>query len=327
MTNPGQTLSLFGDDPTPAPAASSTLRPSSFARPIAKAEPTPAFAKTPPARPKPSQRDTRFAPDSVGGPLFIDGNNLVRAVYEAQPTEDSPEKVATGMRNAMASFRRALKDHSPSHAAVVFDPSNSRNWRHELYPAYNAKRKPMYSGLRAALPELQVNLRRQLGLTSIIVEGHEADDVLGTLVARWGEYAARAPGTVGRAIVMTTDKDLCQLLALGARVYNHFKREWRDAEWVVNRFGVTPDLLGDLLALAGDTTDGVPGLPGVGEKTAAKLLNEHGSLAAILTSTTLKGKVAESILLGGELVQTFRELVSLKTDVPLGMTWSMLQLR
>lgn len=256
--------------------------------------------------------------ESNGHLLLIDGLNLVRRVYEASPVENSPEKAKDAMRSSLASFRRALREHQPTHVLAPFDHGGT-TWRHELYSAYKANRKPMPQPLRDVLPELFEHLSR-LSVQAVSVAGVEADDVVATVCHRWIE------GNRGSVTVLSTDKDLAALLAHGARIRDHFKPEWRDEAWMQTKFGVSADKLHDLLALAGDSTDGVPGVPGVAAKTAAKLLNTYGSLEAVLANaSSIKGKLGENVRMSIETVRLARQLVGFKTDLTLGLTWRALR--
>ena len=249
--------------------------------------------------------------------LAIDGLNIVRRVYEASPDPDSPEKAATALRHALSSLRNLLAAHRPSHVLAAFDHGGP-TWRHALYPRYREQRAPMPSFLREALPGLYEKLAEE-GVRTLTLPEVEADDVIGTGVLRW-----LAEGR-GEAIVATTDKDLHGLIAHGALVWDHFKGEWHDDAWVRARFGVAPELLVDLLALMGDATDGVPGVSKVGMKTAAKLLNAYGDLDAVMAGAgILKTPIGERLRAEREILYLSRELVRLKTDVRLGVTWNML---
>ena len=249
--------------------------------------------------------------------LAIDGLNIVRRVYEASPEPDSPIKAATALRHALSSFRTVLDTHQPTHVLAAFDYGGA-TWRHALYPRYREHRAPMPSDLRAALPEFQQRLT-QAGMHPLCIPDVEADDVIGTGVLRW-----LAEGR-GEAIVATTDKDLHGLVAHGALVWDHFKNEWHDDAWVLNRFGVAPEHIVDLLALMGDATDGVPGVSKVGMKTAARLLNAYGDLDAVMAGAgILKTPLGERLRAERDILYLSRQLVELKTDVRLGVTWNML---
>ncbi len=252
--------------------------------------------------------------------LAIDGLNIVRRVYEASPDPDSPEKAATALRHALSSLRNLLAAHRPSHVLAAFDHGGP-TWRHALYPRYREQRAPMPSFLRDALPSLYERLAGE-GVHVLMLPEVEADDVIGTGVLRWLSEGR------GEAIVATTDKDLHGLIAHGALVWDHFKGEWHDDAWVRARFGVAPELLVDLLALMGDATDGVPGVSKVGMKTAAKLLNAYGDLDAVMAGAgILKTPIGERLRAEREILYLSRELVRLKTDVRLGVTWNMLAWR
>jgi DNA polymerase-1 len=181
--------------------------------------------------------------------LAIDGLNIVRRVYEASPEPDSDLKASIALRHALSSFRNLLEAHAPTHVLAAFD-HGGHNWRHALYPRYREGRAPMPSYLRDALPDFLERLR-EVGLHPLAVPEVEADDVIATGVLRWLSEGR------GEAIVATTDKDLHELIAHGALVWDHFKGEWHDDAWVRNRFGVAPERMHDLLALMGDPTDGV----------------------------------------------------------------------
>ncbi len=255
----------------------------------------------------------------MGKLLAIDGLNIVRRVYEASPEPDSPDKAEVALRHALSSFRKLLLNHDPSHVLPAFDAGGS-TWRHALYARYREQRAPMPAPLREALPAFYERLR-ELGMCVVVIDGVEADDVIGTAVLRWlGEGR-------GEAIIASTDKDLHGLIAYGALVWDHFKGEWHDAAWVQKKFGVAPEQMTDLLALMGDVTDGVPGVSKVGMKTAAKLLNAYGDLAAVMAGAgILKTPVGERLRAERDMLALSRQLVALKTDVRLGVTWNMLAL-
>ena len=249
--------------------------------------------------------------------LAIDGLNIVRRVYEASPEPDSDLKASIALRHAFSSFRILLETHAPTHVLAAFDHGGA-TWRHALYPRYRENRAPMPGFLREALPEFHERLR-QAGLQVLMLPGVEADDVIATGVMRWLQEGR------GEAIVATTDKDLHVLVAHGALVWDHFKNEWHDDAWVRQRFGVAPELLHDLLALMGDPTDGVPGVSKIGMKTAARLLNAYGSLEAVVAGAgILKTPLGERLRAEREILQVSRQLVELKHDVRLGVTWNML---
>jgi len=254
----------------------------------------------------------------MGKLLAIDGLNIVRRVYEANPDEDSPDKAEIAVRNSLSSFRRLLDTHQPTHVLAAFDFGGT-TWRNDLYALYRAHRAPMPAVLRERLPEFYDMLSR-LGLKVVSIEGVEADDVIATGVLRWlGEGR-------GDAIVSSTDKDLHVLISFGAMLWDHFKNEWHDRAWVEKKFGIPPEMLTDFLALCGDSTDGIPGVEGIGQKSAAKLLNAYQNLEGIMAGAgILLTPTGQKLRAGRELAFLSRELVKLKTDVRLGVTWKTLQ--
>ena len=203
---------------------------------------------------------------------------------------------------------------------AVFD-HGGRTWKHDLYAPYQAHRKPMPQPLREALPAIQLGLQA-LGLHSIAIEGIEADDAIATLAEKW---CAASPQ---RVIIVSTDKDFLQLLSDRICIYDHFKGLWRDEAYVLEKFGVKPAQMGDLLALMGDAVDGIPGVPKIGQKTAAGLLRIHGHLDRVISNADkVEGQVGANLRQGIDLLRLSRKLVSFKTDTPLGLTWRMTALQ
>ena len=251
--------------------------------------------------------------------LAIDGLNIVRRCYEANPAVDSPEKARGAVTSAFSSFERALEEHNPTHVLAAFD-FGGHTWRHDLYPQYRQSRKPMPEELREVVPAFRERLTRDLGMPVACVPNVEADDVIGTVVTRW-LTTKHAP-----AVVLSTDKDLATLMAQGALIRDHFKREWRDAAWVMAKFGVAPEQLADLLALTGDSTDDIPGVEKVGVKTAAKLLKEYGTLENLLSNAgSIKGKLGLKLVEQADMARLSRKLVALDTEVSIGVTWNSLR--
>lgn len=249
--------------------------------------------------------------------LAIDGLNILRRIYEASPEPDSPEKAESALRFSLAAFHKLRREHAPSHIVVAFD-FGGMTWRHQLYSDYRAQRAPMPDTLRAGLSTFYAQLE-QYSIKVLCIPEVEADDVIATVVMRWlGEGR-------GAAIVVSTDKDLHVLIRYGAVIWDHFKNEWHDSAWVKNKFGVPPEQLGELLALMGDATDGIPGVSKVGMKTAAKLLQAYGSIEAIMAGAgILKNTLGENLRKDAINLAMSQKLVALKTDVQLGVTWKML---
>jgi 5'-3' exonuclease len=254
----------------------------------------------------------------MGKLLAIDGLNIVRRVYEANHDEDDRTiRAGTAVRHALSSFKKLLNFHQPSHVLPAFDYGGS-TWRHLLYPQYQEKREPMPQELKQALPILYQNLAA-LGLTVVSLPEVEADDVIATAILRWLRDGR------GEAIIASTDKDLHQLIADGAMLWDHFKGEWHDSDWVQAKFGVPPPMLGQLLSLMGDAADGIPGVSKVGVKTAAKLINAYGSLDAVMAGAgILPGPLGQRLRKERDILDLSCKLVALKTDVVLGVTWNML---
>jgi 5'-3' exonuclease len=253
----------------------------------------------------------------MGKLLAIDGLNIVRRVYEANRDPDTPEKADTALRHSLASFRKLLTTHSPTHVLAAFDVGG-HTWRHEIYPKYREHKTPMPAVLRERLPDFFTQLSA-LGLKIIAVPEVEADDVIGTAVLRWLDEGR------GDAVVASTDKDLHCLIAQGALLWDHFKGEWHERQWVEDKFGVPPEMLPDLLALVGDPADGIPGVSKVGVKTAARLLTSYHNLDGVMAGAgILKDPLGERLRKEREQLYLSRKLVELKKDVRIGVTWNML---
>lgn len=258
--------------------------------------------------------------------LAIDGLSVLRRVFEANPSTDIPAKVEAALRITLSSFRRAMAETRTTHAVVAMD-HGGQNWRHALYPRYKESRKPMPTELRDAIPGFRADVQSMLGLVCVSREGFEADDIVATLFHRW---AAAKPGCP--CYPLSTDKDVFQLIGYGAVIRNHFANKnkgeipWFDEAYVLKRYGVRSDQLGDYLALVGDATDDIPGVDGIGEKTAARLINTYGTLEEVLDNADKeKGVVRKNLIEQADQACMSRLLIELKCDVPLGLTWNMLR--
>jgi DNA polymerase-1 len=250
--------------------------------------------------------------------LAIDGLHIVRRIYEANDETSASAKAESALRHALPSLRRLLTTHAPTHAICVFD-AGGHTWRHALYPRYRENHAPLPDELRERLPEFYEQLAAA-GLQVLSIPEVAAKDVIATAVLRWlGENR-------GEAIIASTDKDLHTLIAHGALIWDHFKSEWHDGAWVERKFGVPPAQLPELLALAGDASDGIPGVSKVGIKTSAKLLQSYGSLEQVLAGAgILMNPLGERLRKERSQLELSRQLVALKTDVRLGVTWQLLR--
>ena len=215
-----------------------------------------------------------------------------------------------------------LEERRPDHVAVVFDTSGP-TFRHREYAEYKAHRPPMPDEMAKQLPKIR-ELLRLLGVPIVEQEGVEADDIVGTLAVE----AARAGADVW---ILTSDKDFYQIVSDRIRLLSPGGRgesvETIDRAGVRARFGVDPEQMIDLLALMGDAVDNVPGVPGVGEKTAAQLIATYGSLEGLYRSLDCVARPAlrEKIRENEGKARLSRKLVTVRTDLPLDLHWEELQ--
>ncbi len=231
----------------------------------------------------------------------------------------NPRMTSTGLNTSAlhgfaATLAQILAEHKPTHAALVLD-SLTPTFRHLEYPAYKAQRQKMPEDIAAAIP-MAIELAQALQIPVLRVDGFEADDLMGSL-------AEAAAGEGFETFLVTPDKDIAQLVSCATRLYRPGKAgaeaEIYTAEEVCKHWDLTsPAQMVDYLGLAGDASDNIPGISGVGEKTAQALLKQFGSLDAVLDGAAqLKGKLAEKVAAGRGQALLSRRLATIRRDVPL----------
>ena len=246
--------------------------------------------------------------------VLVDGSSYLFRAFYALPDLRSTDGQPTGaIRGVISMLRRLAKDYPQSPLAVVFD-APGRTFRDDLYAEYKANRSAMPDDLREQIAPIHAMIKA-MGLPLVSVEGVEADDVIGT-------YAAQATALQRETVISTGDKDMAQLVTPYVTLVNTMTETTMDAEGVRAKFGVGPELIVDYLALMGDTVDNIPGVPKVGPKTAAKWLNEYGSLDALMSrSDEVKGRVGENLRDSLGQLPLSRELTQIKCDLELPLTF------
>ncbi|MGQ3053614.1 MAG: DNA polymerase I [Roseateles sp.] len=242
--------------------------------------------------------------------LLVDGSSYLYRAYHAMPDLRGPEGQPTGaVRGMVAMLKKLQSDIGAAHAVCVFD-APGKTFRDDLYPGYKAQRSPMPPELRAQIEPIH-EVVKLLGWPTLTVPGVEADDVIGTLCCIGANQGHRV-------IVSTGDKDLSQLVNPDVELINTMSGERLDEAGVLEKFGVPPNRIVDFLTLMGDTVDNVPGVVGVGPKTAAKWVAEYGSLDGVIAAApTVKGKAGENLRAALDWLPMGRTLVTVKVDCEL----------
>jgi DNA polymerase-1 len=253
---------------------------------------------------------TPKATELHGPVVLVDGSSYLFRAFYALPDLRSTSGHPTGaIRGVISMLRRLAKDYPTSPLAVVFD-APGKTFRDDMYEQYKANRSSMPDDLREQIAPLH-EMIKAMGLPFVMVEGVEADDVIGT-------YAAQATASQKHTVISTGDKDMAQLVTPFVTLVNTMTETTMDAAGVVEKFGVNPEQIVDYLALMGDTVDNIPGVPKVGPKTAAKWLNEYGSLDELIAKAEeVKGKVGENLRDSLEQLPLSRALTQIKCDVDL----------
>ena len=251
--------------------------------------------------------------------VLVDGSYfLFRAYHALPPLTTSTGLQTNAIRGAISAIQKLMRRIQPTHMAVIFDTPEP-TFRHVLSPIYKGDRPSMPDELSQQIPYLH-NLIRALGIPLYTLPGAEADDVIGTL-------AKRAEKEGHQVLISTGDKDMAQLVTDKVTLEDSFKDKPMDVNGVFEKFGVWPNQIIDYLTLMGDASDGIRGVPGVGAKTAAKLLTEYGSIGGILENVDqIKGKVGQSIKDNVEGITLDHQLASIVIDLDLNLTHDDLKL-
>lgn len=251
--------------------------------------------------------------------VLVDGSYfLFRAFHALPPLTTSTGIHTNAIRGAISAIQKLMRRTQPTHMAVIFDTPEP-TFRHELSPIYKGDRPSMPDELSQQIPYLHA-LIRALGIPLYMLPGAEADDIIGTL-------AKRAEAEGHQVLISTGDKDMAQLVTDKVTLEDSFKEKPMDVQSVFEKFGVWPNQIVDYLTLMGDASDGIMGVPGVGAKTAAKLLTEYGSLGGILENVDkIKGRVGQNIKDNVDGIAIDHQLASIVCDLDMGLTFADLKL-
>ena len=252
--------------------------------------------------------------------VLVDGSSyLYRAFHAFPPLTNSAGEPTGAMYGVLNMLKSLISQVQPSHIAVVFD-AKGKTFRDEIFEQYKSHRPPMPDDLRKQIQPLH-DIIRALGIPLLVIEGVEADDVIGTL-------AVAASKANQKVLISTGDKDMAQLVDDNIMLINTMNNTLLDRDAVIEKYGIPPELIIDYLALMGDSADNIPGVAGVGEKTALGLLQGIGSMAEIyanldkVAELPIRGakKLGDKLLAEKEMADLSYRLATIKTDVALDIT-------
>ena len=260
----------------------------------------------------------QFHPMSAPKLVLVDGSSyLYRAFHALPPLANSKGEPTGAVLGVLNMLSKLVKDESPQRIAVVFD-APGRTFRDDLFDQYKAHRPPMPDDLRSQLQPL-LDAVAGMGLPLLRISGVEADDVIGTL-------AKRGVASGYEVLISTGDKDMAQLVEPGIGLVNTMSNTRMDREGVKLKFDVYPEQMIDYLALVGDSSDNIPGITGVGPKTAAKWLKQYQTLDNLLAhAAEITGKVGENLRNELSILELSRKLATIDTDVALELSPDELQ--
>ena len=242
---------------------------------------------------------------------LIDGSAYIyRAFFALPPLANSKGLQTNAVYGFTTMLLKVLRDHRPDYVAVVFDEKGPTH-RHEAFKDYKAQRPPMPQGMSAQIPYIH-RVVEALSLPVIRQAGYEADDLIGTL-ARKGEVEGLD------VVIVTSDKDMFQLLTPKTRIYDPVKDKWFGEADSQGRFGVEPARVVEIMGLMGDTSDNIPGVKGIGEKTAVKLITQFGTIEELLSriEEVTPVKTKNLLLEQGEQARMSKQLATIQLDCPL----------
>jgi len=233
--------------------------------------------------------------------LIVDALNLIRRIHAVQ---GSP-----CVQTCLHALDQLILHSQPTHAVAVFDDeARNSGWRHQILPDYKAGRAPMPDNLHAEMPALRAAFASH-GVQSWVSEGNEADDLAATLAVKVAQAGHQAT-------IVSTDKGYCQLLSPTIRIRDYFQKRWLDAPFIAAEFGVTPEQLADYWGLAGISSSKIPGVAGIGQKSATQLITTFGTLENLYAGLAeVPEKWRKKLVEHREMAFICREVARLKTDL------------
>lgn len=242
---------------------------------------------------------------------LIDGSAYIyRAFFALPPLSNSKGFQTNAVYGFTTMLMKVLRDHRPDYVAVVFDEPGPTH-RHEAFKEYKAQRPPMPQGMSAQIPYIH-RVVEALSVPVIRQAGYEADDLIGTLARKGG-------GEGLDVVIVTSDKDMFQLLTPKTRIYDPVKDKWFSEADSLVRFGVEPARVVEIMGLMGDTSDNIPGVKGIGEKTAVKLITQFGTIDELLrrVEEVTPAKTKTLLLEQGDSARMSRQLATIQLDCPI----------
>jgi DNA polymerase I-like protein with 3'-5' exonuclease and polymerase domains/5'-3' exonuclease len=241
---------------------------------------------------------------------LVDASGYIfRAYYAIRPLSNSKGLPTNALFGFTSMLTKLLKEEKPDLIGIVFDVAR-KTFRNEKYPEYKANRSEPPPDLVPQFPYFR-KIVKALNLPVLELPNYEADDVIGTIAKKFERKG-------WQTVIVTGDKDLMQLVDEKIVIFDSMKEKWIREPEVMEKFGVTPSQVIDVLALAGDSSDNIPGVPGIGDKTAIKLIQEYGSLEKVLANArSVKGKMGEKLVQFADQARLCRELATIVTDVPI----------
>ena len=252
--------------------------------------------------------------------ILVDGSSYLFRAFHALPPLTNSKGMNTGAAKGVIGMLKRLQADNPADQLVVIFDAKGPTFRNDIYSEYKANRPPMPEELREQIEPIH-NVIRAMGLPLISISGVEADDVIGTL-------SVMAAAQRRHVLISTGDKDMAQLVNDYVTLVNTMTQTVLDRDGVIEKFGVPPELIIDLLALMGDSVDNIPGVAGVGEKTALALLQNLGGVSDIYTNLDrvpelpVRGakSLGDKLLLSQEMAELSYVLATIKTDCDLALT-------
>ncbi len=245
---------------------------------------------------------------------LIDGTSYIYRAFFALPPLSNSRGVST---NAIYGFTnmllKVLREQTPTYLGVVFDAGGETE-RHREFAEYKAQRPPIPDTLAPQIPYIY-QLVEAMHIPTLMEEGYEADDIIGTV-------AMRAAAEGFQVVIVTGDKDFLQLVGPNIQIYDSMREKTYGSREVEARYGVPPQAMVELMSLTGDPIDNIPGVPGIGEKTASRLIQEFETVENLLyhLDSVKQPRLREALRSHAEQIRRNRSLVAIRTDLPLSLT-------